>query len=199
MHTHTQCASKNPKVEPRMPQVHPQSLKHWSNSSSSGRVVLRGSLGCSGHFGSSAQALCLYLRAAAQCRRPLRWGPAQVFFVLSAAFGLLACLLARLLACLLVFSAFPGRTRLPTASANQRSAPAAERKRKETKGAGSRKGERKKKGRTGGPRQSFGAENCALQVLERCSRPHSFAPHSEHQQKECENRPNGLAVTELQR
>ena len=36
--------------------------------------------------------------------------------------GLLACLLARLLACLLVFSAFPGRTRLPTASTNQRSA-----------------------------------------------------------------------------
>ena len=52
--------------------------------------------------------------------------------------------------------------------------------------AGSRKGERKKKGRTGGPRQSFSAENCALQVLERCSRPHSFAPHSERQQKECE-------------
>ena len=40
------------------------------------------------------------LRAAAQCRRPLRWGPAQVFFVLAAAFGwfrlagLLACSLA---------------------------------------------------------------------------------------------------------
>ena len=36
--------------------------------------------------------------------------------------GLLACWLARSLACLLVFSAFPGRARLPTASTNQRSA-----------------------------------------------------------------------------
>ena len=54
---------------------------------------------------------------------------------------------------------------------------------------------RKKKGRTGGPRESFSAENW----FERCLRLHSFAPHSEHQPKECEDRPNGLAVTELQR
>ena len=40
--------------------------------------------------------------------------------------------------------AFPGRTRLSTASANQRSAPAAERKRKETKGV-RRKGEKGRK------------------------------------------------------
>ena len=108
-----------------------------------------------------------------QCRRPLRWGPAQVFFVLSAAFGwfrlagLLACSLACLFACFQRFSrphsfahsehqpkecyiesrqlgpqgatsknsfassALGGRTRFAAASTNQRSAPAAERKRKE--------------------------------------------------------------------
>ena len=236
------------------------------------------------------------LRAAAQCRRPLRWGPAQVFFCLAAAFGwfrlagLLACSLACLFAC---FQRFPGRARLPTASTNQRSAiwkvdsnrspgrnqqqqlrvqrawrphslRCSEHEPKECAGsllrrgrvpnvafesnmqqsyrcrgsgqpqklrfprfsrphsfvhserqpkerAGSRKEKernqrsaqkrrkRKKQGRTGGPRESFSAENCALQVFGRCFRPHSFAPHSEHQPKECEDRPNGLAVTELQR
>ena len=235
------------------------------------------------------------LRAAAQCRRPLRWGPAQVFFSLSAAFGwfrlagLLACSLACLFACFERFSrphsfahsehqpkecyiesrqlsvprahqqeqlrvqrawrphslrcsehepkecagsllrrgrvpnvAFesnmqqsyrcrgssqPQKLRFPRFSRphsfvhserqpkecagsrkekerNQRSAPAAEKE----------KG-RKKAGRAGRDRAS------ALKTVPcRCSsRPHSFAPHSEHQQKECENRPNGLAVTELQR
>ena len=47
----------------------------------------------------------IYLRAAAQCRRPLRWGPAQVFFCSGSGFWLvqacwLAGLLARLLVCL---------------------------------------------------------------------------------------------------
>ena len=46
-----------------------------------------------------------YLRAAAQCRRPLRWGPAQVFVCSGSGFWLvqacwLAGLLARLLVCL---------------------------------------------------------------------------------------------------
>ena len=224
-------------------------------------------------------------------------GASPVFFLfwqrLLAGSGLLACWLARSLACLLVFSAFPGRARLPTASTNQRSAiwkvdsnrspgrnqqeqlrvqrawrphslRCSEHEPKECAGsllrrgrvpnvafesnmqqsyrcrgsgqpqklrfprfsrphsfvhserqpkecAGSRKEKernqrsaqkrrkRKKKGRTGGPRESFSAENCALQVFERCVRLHSFAPHSEHQPKECEDRPNGLAVTELQR
>ena len=45
------------------------------------------------------------LRAAAQCRRPLRWGPAQVFFCFGSGFWLvqacwLAGLLARLIVCL---------------------------------------------------------------------------------------------------
>ena len=50
------------------------------------------------------------LRAAAPCRRPLRWGPARFFFVLAAAFGwfrlagLLACSLACLFACFQRFS-----------------------------------------------------------------------------------------------
>ena len=79
--------------------------------------------------------------------------------------------------------AFPGRTRLSTASTNQRSAPAAERKRKETKGV-----RRQQKGRKEAERAG----------------PHAFA-HSKHQPKECagsrkeEKRPDGRAVTELQR
>ena len=69
--------------------------------------------------------------------------------------------------------AFPGRTCLSTASTNQRSAPAAERERKETKGV-----RRQQKGRKGAERAD-----------------------SERQPKECaeEKRPDGRAVTELQR
>ena len=125
----------------------------------------------------------VYLRAAAQCRRPLRWGPAQVLFVLSAAFGLLACLLACLFACFQRFSrphSFAHSEREPKECAgsrkekerNQRSAPSAEKE----------KG-RKKAGRAGRDRAS------ALKTVPcRCL---SAVP--------CENRPNGLAVTELQR
>ena len=85
-------------------------------------------------------------------------------------------------------------------SERQRKECAGSRKEKESNQRSAQKRRnRKKKGRMGGPRESFSAENCALQVFERCLRPHSFAPHSEHQPKECEDRPNGLAVTELQR
>ena len=78
------------------------------------------------------------------------------------------------------FPRFPGRARL-SQRANQRSAPAAERKRKETAGV-----RRQQKGR------------------KEAERAGPFA-HSEHQPKECagsrkeEKRPDGRAVTELQR
>ena len=62
----------------------------------------------------SRHVLSCNLRAAAQCRRPLHWG---------------SCMPARKNS--FAYSALRGRARFATASARQRSAPAAERKRKE--------------------------------------------------------------------